>query len=280
MNIKWLHVEEIEQPRWDGCVHYAHNSNPYGYSWYLKNSAREWMALVEGNYESVLPLPIDFEEREWIRMPSLLPYVNLYSVHVLSEKRLARFANELSKSGKNWELSTGIAFQNLTESGPLGSRKFISLRKSYEEIKNLYSSDFKDVLNGSKGADIHLIQSQNAERLVAFIKKNGGDMNEHMAHRLLYNAMHRGLASIQVATRDGEWIAAAAILYGNGSARLWMYGTEQNIQGKAALAQILNYQFMQLSGKPLYFEMPGDLEKIFPDIPGKTEPVFHYSSNS
>ncbi|MEL7020062.1 MAG: hypothetical protein AAGK47_00510, partial [Bacteroidota bacterium] len=56
MDIQLIKREDIEKPRWDGCVHYSPNGNVFGYTWYLDAIAREWDGLVENNYESVMPL--------------------------------------------------------------------------------------------------------------------------------------------------------------------------------------------------------------------------------
>ena len=57
MEVRFVEHKDIDRPRWDGCVHYANNSLVYAYSWYLDNvSGEEWDALVEGDYESVMPL--------------------------------------------------------------------------------------------------------------------------------------------------------------------------------------------------------------------------------
>ena len=56
MTIRFLEREEIDQLKWDSCVHYAVNGNACGYTWFLDNVSENWSGLVEGDYESVFPL--------------------------------------------------------------------------------------------------------------------------------------------------------------------------------------------------------------------------------
>ncbi len=56
MEIKYLKREEIEDKKWNGCVHFAINNLPYAYTWYLDNVAEQWYGLVYGDYDLVFPL--------------------------------------------------------------------------------------------------------------------------------------------------------------------------------------------------------------------------------
>ena len=37
MELKLMQRDEIDDKRWNGCVHYAFNAIPYAYTWYLDN---------------------------------------------------------------------------------------------------------------------------------------------------------------------------------------------------------------------------------------------------
>ena len=56
MNIQYLKSADIDKVKWNSCVHYANNGNIFGYMWFLDFVAKDWDALVEGDYESVFPL--------------------------------------------------------------------------------------------------------------------------------------------------------------------------------------------------------------------------------
>ena len=56
MEIRFVKKEDIDKIKWNSCVHYAINGNIFGYMWFLDSVSKEWDALVEGDYESVLPL--------------------------------------------------------------------------------------------------------------------------------------------------------------------------------------------------------------------------------
>jgi hypothetical protein len=58
MKIKHLKHPEINRQKWDACIQNACNSLVYAESWYLDIVSPNWEALICGDYEYVMPLPI------------------------------------------------------------------------------------------------------------------------------------------------------------------------------------------------------------------------------
>ncbi len=55
-SIQYLTRRQIDIAKWDHCIYGAVNGNIYGYSWYLDAMAKNWDALVLGDYQTVMPL--------------------------------------------------------------------------------------------------------------------------------------------------------------------------------------------------------------------------------
>ena len=45
MQIKLERREEIDDKRWNGCVHFALGAPPYAYTWFLDNVCEEWVEV-------------------------------------------------------------------------------------------------------------------------------------------------------------------------------------------------------------------------------------------
>lgn len=56
--LKYLRHNAIDYEKWDRCIYEAPNSRVYAVSWYLDRTAVVWDALVWGDYEFVMPLPV------------------------------------------------------------------------------------------------------------------------------------------------------------------------------------------------------------------------------
>jgi hypothetical protein len=58
MSIHYLKHAEIDLKAWDNCITGSFNGTLHAWSWYLNLCCREWDALVEDDYTSVMPLII------------------------------------------------------------------------------------------------------------------------------------------------------------------------------------------------------------------------------
>lgn len=54
--IRFVPRKELDEARWNQCIDHAGNGLLYAKTFYLDAMARHWDALVEGDYESVMPL--------------------------------------------------------------------------------------------------------------------------------------------------------------------------------------------------------------------------------
>lgn len=54
--IRYVPYHEIDFIKWDHCISSASNGLIYGHSYYLDHMARQWDALIWGDYEAVMPL--------------------------------------------------------------------------------------------------------------------------------------------------------------------------------------------------------------------------------
>src|SRR3984957_7237734 len=55
-DIRYLHRNEIDTEKWDRCIINASNGLIYARSFYLDSMAENWSALVEGDFQNVMPL--------------------------------------------------------------------------------------------------------------------------------------------------------------------------------------------------------------------------------
>lgn len=56
MAVRFIRQDDIDYSRWDNCISNSLNGNLYALSWYLEIIGSGWAALVEDDYESVMPL--------------------------------------------------------------------------------------------------------------------------------------------------------------------------------------------------------------------------------
>ncbi len=56
--LKYIRHSEIDETKWNLCIDASINNRIYAYTWHLDRVAPYWDALVLGDYEYIMPLPV------------------------------------------------------------------------------------------------------------------------------------------------------------------------------------------------------------------------------
>lgn len=289
MDIRLVEHADIDKVKWNSCIHYAWNGNIFGYKWFLDGSNREWDALVEGDYETVLPL---LWRRTWsgkkeLHIPPLVREAGIYSINMLSPARIQRFLDAIPPTLRkgtfhlnqgspsflhdDWKIKEATNYQMLLEN-------------SYPKLAEAYSDPLKSRLE--KASEKKLIASGNLkpERLAAFFKQHtpqrkGKDQTYHALLRIMYNALHRGWGfSTAILSPNEQLLAAGFFLISH--SRLYNLITISSPEGKQTGAPdlLLDLVLRSNAGKPflLDFNLSSTLLETKPEDWGGQQ-VFYYS---
>ncbi len=229
MNIRLLQSKDIDKTKWNSCVHFAPNGNVFGYKWYLDQVAKDWVGLVEGDYESVFPLVWRYRRGLWghkeLHQPYWMREMGIYSVHVLSPARIQQFMERIpaeyrhiniAVSGKN-VLPSQLPFESNAETTAL-----LSLNESYETLTGRYSSDLFRQMDKATTAKLMLTANLKPEKIADFYEKHTKDRRDldaryHALLRIMYNALHRGWGfTSAVLDADGNPCAANFFIHSHG----------------------------------------------------------------
>ncbi len=202
MDIKRIPREEIDKVKWNSCVHYALNGNIFGYMWYLDTVAKDWEALVEGDYQSVFPLVwrTNFLGRKELYQPYLMPQLGLYSVKALSRKRLQanlkaipeeyRYVDIVLNEGNTPEVDQGFVV--------LEHENYqLMLHEPFEVLAQRFSTGVQQQLERAREEELRPAGGVKPETIAEFYREHardrpGIDRKFHALQRVMYNVLHRG----------------------------------------------------------------------------------------
>lgn len=220
MNIRIVKREDIDKVKWNSCVHYAEKGNPFGYLWFLDNVSKDWFGIVEDDYLSVMPVFIktDFWKRKKFTTPNLLPFFQLYTVNVLSERRISSFLNLALEHSNGLKLSNALV--GLQAPDKLGIKqsskkiKLLKLGQSYTNIFNRFSKEMQDIEHDIS-LDKYDLNSIKIEELAEFMAKTHklGDKDKFTLMRLFYNAQQRQLGQVFALKDENNAILAADFVF-------------------------------------------------------------------
>jgi len=296
MEVRLIKREDIDKLKWDSCVHYANNGNVYGYSWYLDNVTENWDGLVEGDYESVLPLVWNDKMLGYkqIYQPFLAQQLGVYSIHVLSPRRITAFVEAIPKEYRKVTMHLNernkIADLNGFDVQPR-TNLVLDLNQPYEILEKNYSKNHKRSLKKARTFGNVINGNIKPEKLMEQYKKYQGvkikDFKEehyHAAHRIIYNALHRGRGFMSgITSKDGEMLASAFFTITHNRLILLFPSTTPLGRERNSMHLLLDMMIQTNSGKPMLLDFEGSsvesIARYYKGFGARDRPYYQLTKN-
>jgi len=180
--IKHLRYNQIDLEKWDNCISKSLNNFVFGYSWYLDIVTEAWEALVENDYERVMPLPFDYKlNYQFIYQPMFAPQLGIFSTTPLNSDDIINFIDNIPQKFKKIEINLNKF--NILDKPTLQLTKktlfSIDLIESYEKISNKYSYQIKENLESVKSQKYFISNGIAPNEIITFLRKNNFTQNEN-----------------------------------------------------------------------------------------------------
>lgn len=248
MTLDFVPFEDIDKNKWNGNIHYSPNGNIYGYHWYLKSVIKEWDAIIEGDYQSVMPIPrrplTKFEQ-------SLLPFLGPYTVNGYSAQRAQSFYNAWKEHrvdvNYNFNDRFGKLMNDEDQTFVMKKHNYIKLHHTYDQISEKYQPKAHLLLNEATlqtfvyGSDIKpeiLIENENLN-----------EAEKSMLYRIMYNAIQRSVGwSLRVENKASGGVAKSFFI-SDKSGIYEIFSSSQNDETNHVL--MLDTLIRSNAGKPV-----------------------------
>lgn len=172
--IDFIPNENIDFKKWDKCIKRAFNGNIFAYSWYLNIVSKKWNALVENDYERVMPLPYSrFVGNDIVIQPKLAGQLGIFSIPTLNEYNVLGFINSIPPDFRyiNLKLNKHNQIQEPYKKEGNKINVDIDLIKPYEKLRELYSDSFKVLLETAYRKDFKVITKIPIDSIARFEQK-------------------------------------------------------------------------------------------------------------
>ena len=134
--IRYLTRDELDIVKYDTCISNAENFRIYANSWFLDIVCDSWDALVEDDYQSVMPLPKRTKYGiHYIYLPPWTQQLGVFSLQSINEFALLHFIKKIPKKFKLVDVY--LNSNNLISSQRIKIRDnfILSLDKTYESLR-------------------------------------------------------------------------------------------------------------------------------------------------
>jgi len=265
--IKYIHHSEIDLNKWDATI--AECGNVYAYSWYLNIVHPGWEALVEDDYQSVMPLTGGKKFGvDYLYQPFFVQQLGVFSKQALTAEKTEQFLQAIPKKYRFAEI-------RLNEKNPFGEgaqgieyhrNVLLDLNRGYDEIKANYHQNTKRNLAKAEGNQLQLVDTVIPYHVVALFRDNRGalldkwgDAEYNVMTRLATAAQQKGHAFILGVTEKGvgELLSAAIFMQANNRVTFLFSGLTQQGKDKQAMTFLLDQTIQKYANQPITFDFEG-----------------------
>lgn len=266
--IRFLEHGEIDADLWDHCVQQAFNGNVSAFSWYLDIVCPEWTALVEGDYQRVMPLPSWKKAGfRYLAQPFFTQQLGVFSIPELYEEKVEEFIAAIPSFFRTIDI-------NLNSYNPVSSVHLkpepqinmeLDLISPYEKLQSDYSSNLRRNLKKESVKQLSLMRNVRPEDVVELFRNNRGkdisalgDRQYKILLRLVYQLIHRGVCEVWGAF-DGHNQLAAGIIwtFSHQKAILQFSGVSEEGKELGAMPFLIDSFIQEYCGQSLTLDFEG-----------------------
>jgi len=213
MEIKHLKHSDINFQKWDNTILCAQNSLVYAESWYLDIVSPKWEALVLGDYEYVMPLPVKRKLGiSFLVQPPLTQQLGIFSSHKIEESIVELFIKKIPYRSFHLNLNE----QNSYHKGFIQPNLILDLSSNYQTLFSKYSTNTKRNIKKGHEYDIKIKKILSPNEFLEFYhntEKNYPTEPEHRVTHLIKATFGKEKITIYGAyNKNGQLISALCLL--------------------------------------------------------------------
>ena len=256
--IKLLKHNKIDKTRWDDCINKSFNGNVYALSWYLDIVHPGWDALVENDYERVMPLTISRKFGiSYMFQPFFVQQLGVFSKSQLSQDDIDRFINAIPQQYRLIRYKLNSYNKVDYESDFIVKHRNVELDLiyDYQYLYNNYNNNTKRNLAKAENAGLSISHDVNPEVIVNLFRNNKGKNVKHWKDK----EYERLLELIDAATSnehcftigindlDNNTIAGAVFMHSHDRIIFLFSGSDEVHKDKHALTLLLDNVIREFS---------------------------------
>lgn len=266
--IQYLENNQIDISKWNICISNSINSLPYAYDWYLDAVCEDWAALVENDYESVMPLV--YRKKfgiHYIYPPFFVQQLGVFSTTLLDDKICGRFIDAIPDKFRYIE--TNLNSYNQTDNAKykikVNTNHLLDLIKSYETLHKNYSENLKRNLKKAYKSGVSIVQNVKPEDIINIFSENKGKDIKHLKtneyavlKKLIYLGIHKGVVQTFGAyTPQNELCGGAVFLINNQRAIFLFSATNPVSKQLFAMPMLIDNFIKQNAEKNMILDFEG-----------------------
>ena len=256
--IRLLKHNEINKRRWDDCINKSFNGNVYALSWYLDIVHPNWNALIENDYERVMPLTNSKKfGLSYMFQPFFVQQLGVFSTSQLSQDDVDNFINAIPQQYLLTQYRLNSYNKVDYDSDIIAKHRNVELDLiyDYQYLYNNYNNNTKRNLAKAEAAGLSINNNINPEIIISLFRNNRGKDVKHWKDKeynrlleLINIAISQECCfTIGINDLDNNTIAGAVFMHSHDRIIFLFSGSDEAHKDKHALTMLLDNVIREFS---------------------------------
>ena len=268
--IRYLTHNQIDTQRWDECIAQSPNGLVYVWSWYLDVVHPGWEALVEDDYESVMPLAGNKKfGLNYLFQPFFTQKFGVFGKKPVTEEKIEEFLKDIPGKFKFAEINIdGIlnGFKAAATKDVKAHRNIeLDLAPDYSVLAANYNSNTKRNLAKAKKEGLTVVEDAEPSAIVELFRKNRGKNIKHWGDKE-YNRLlslvkaaksHSACLVLGAQDSDNQLIAGAFFMISHNKIVFLFSGADESNKENHGLTFLLDHVIERYSGTTNILDFEG-----------------------
>lgn len=260
--IRYIAHNQIDKQRWDECISQSPDGLVYAWSWYLDVVHPGWEALVEDDYEAVMPLTGGRKFGiNYLFQPFFTQKFGVFGKKEVSKEKIEEFLATIPKKFKFAEFRMNISCTTYFK-----HRNIVrDINCEYAVITDSYSSNTKRDLAKAKKEKLQIIENAEPLAIIDLFRKNRGKEIEKWGDKE-YNRLlnlvetakkHDSCLVLGVQNADNQLVAGAFFMISHKKIVFLFSGADESNKELHGLTFLLDYVIEKYSRTDYILDFEG-----------------------
>ena len=270
--IRYVINSKIDTEKWDNCIKLSFNGIVYAYSWYLDIVHENWDALIEDDYERVMPLPGSRKLGvSYLLQPYFVQQLGVFSKNILTPAIVQLFIENIPKKYKLIDINLNSFNTTDTNSFDITPNKnyVLDLINKYPVLSKKYSTNTSRNLKKSLKNNLNLVKGVKPENLIQLFKDNRGkkiknwkEKEYYRLHRLMYTAIRKGRGQAYGVYTEQNQLCAGAFFLKSQNRMIFLFSAaSEEAKKTAAMTFLIDSVIRDYSPGELVLDFEGSNDK-------------------
>ena len=262
--IRYLTHNQIDKQCWDDCIEHSSDGLVYVWSWYLDVVHPGWEALVEDDYETVMPLTGNKKFGiNYLFQPFFTQKFGVFGKKEVSEEKIEQFLEAIPEKFKFADFRINKSYTTYTTECHRNIE--LSLSPDYSIIAANYNSNTKRDLAKAKKGNLTIVENTESSIIIDLFRKNRGKDIKHWGDRE-YNRLlslveaaknHEKCLVLAAQNTDNQIVAGAIFMISHKKIVFLFSGANESNKDSHALSFLLDYVINRFSGTDNILDFEG-----------------------